>query len=188
LQPASAPLLTTERLDLWLPGRGHFEAMVTILADPATHRHLGPQRGPADNFAPFFRNAGSWLIYGYGMFMMRLRGRPELIGNCGIFHSWRGLGPDFDDMPEAGWILAADHTGSGLAREAMEAALAWFDREHGPRRIVCMIAPGNTPSLRLAAALGFTAMRDAALPGAEAVRLFERPRGPGTAPVYRPIS
>jgi RimJ/RimL family protein N-acetyltransferase len=169
----TAPLLVTERLELWLPRRGDFEAIVAILAHPATNRYLGPQT-PADNFDPFFRNAGSWLIYGYGMFMLRLRGRPELIGNCGIFHSWRGLGADFDDSPEAGWILSAAHTGSGLAHEAMEAALGWFDREHGPRRIVCMIAPGNTPSLALAERLRFAPLRDARLPGGEEMRLLAR--------------
>ena len=56
----------------------------------------------------------------------------------------------------------------------MTAALAWFEREHGRRRIVCMIAPDNAPSIRLAGRLGFTPMREARLPDGETVRLFER--------------
>ena len=187
MQAPSAPLLSTERLDLWLPRRGDFEAMTAILAEPATSRFLGSQSDMADHFARFCRNAGSWLIYGYGSFMVRLRGQPELIGNCGIFHSWRGLGEDFDDSPEGGWILSADHTGSGLAREAMEAALIWFEREHGPQRIVCMIDPDNAPSMRLAATLGFSTMRHAALPGGDPVRLFERPQRPHSVATQGPI-
>jgi RimJ/RimL family protein N-acetyltransferase len=57
----------------------------------------------------------------------------------------------------------------------MTAALAWFQREHGRQRIVAMIAPGNAASVALAGRLRFTFLRDATLPGGEAVHLFERP-------------
>lgn len=175
----AAPHLLTERLDLRVPTAPDVAAMAAIVAHPETGRHLGPNGSPADQFARFCRNAGSWLLYGYGGFMVRLRGSDEVIGNCGVFHSWRGLGEDFDDFPEAGWILRHDRIGRGFGREAMSAALDWFDRAHGPRRIVCMIAPGNEPSLRLAGRLGFTTMRDAVLPDGGAVRLFERGEGGG---------
>jgi RimJ/RimL family protein N-acetyltransferase len=56
----------------------------------------------------------------------------------------------------------------------MTAALDWFEREHGRRRIVCMIVPENAPSIALARRLGFTPMRDAVLPDGDTVRLFER--------------
>jgi RimJ/RimL family protein N-acetyltransferase len=149
--------------------------MHAIVTDPVTGRFLGPSHSPADHFLRFSRNAGSWLLYGYGSFMVRERGRAELIGNCGVFHSFRGLGEDFDDLPEAGWILRSDRAGKGLACEAMTAALAWFERQHGRRRIVAMIAPGNRASIGLAAKLGFEPLRNAALPDGEAVRLFARP-------------
>ena len=171
---SAAPLVTTERLELRVPARSDLWAMQAIVADPATHRFLGPEQTRADHYERFCRNAGSWLLYGYGSFMLRERGGGELIGNAGVFHSFRGLGRDFDDSPEAGWILRADRVGQGLAHEAMTAALAWFEREHGRRRIVCMIALGNESSLSLAARLGFEPMRDAKQPEGETVRLFER--------------
>jgi RimJ/RimL family protein N-acetyltransferase len=65
--------------------------------------------------------------------------------------------------------------GKGIGLEAMEATLAWFDREHGPRRVVCMISLGNAPSVRLAEKLGFTPLREGTLPTGETVDLFERP-------------
>jgi len=169
-----APLLETERLELWVPRQGDLWAMHAIVTDPATGRFLGPSHAPAEHFLRFSRNAGSWLLYGYGSFIVRERGSGELIGHCGVFHTFRGLGEDFDDSPEAGWILRHDRVGQGFAREAMTAALAWFEREHGPRRIVAMIAPGNAASLGLAHRLGFTPLRDAALPDGEAVCLLER--------------
>lgn len=169
------PFLVTERLELWRPAIADEPQMFAIISDPATHRYLGPISTRADHFIRFQRGAGSWFLHGYGSFMVRLKGEAPVIGTCGVFHSWRGLGEDFDDRPEAAWILAADYVGKGLAREAMAAALARFDAEHGPREVVCMIEPGNAPSHALAARLGFTAVREATLPDGADVTLLRRP-------------
>ena len=166
--------LTTERLELWRLTLADEPQMFAIITNPETHRFLGPMSNRADHFTRFQRGGGSWFLHGYGSFMVRLKGASAVSGNCGVFHSFRGLGEDFDDKPEAGWILAADHVGKGLAREAMEAALAWFDREHGPREVVCMIEPGNAPSFALAHQLGFQPIRDAQLPDGAAVSLLAR--------------
>jgi len=168
------PHLATERLDLRLPVAADLAAITAIASHAETGRHLGRHTSSADHFVRFCRNAGSWLLYGYGAFTVRLRGSGEVVGNCGVFHSWRGLGEDFDDFPEAVWILRHDQVGRGLALEAMNAALAWFERQHGARRLVCMIDPDNAPSLRLAGKLSFRPLREAALPEGECVRLFER--------------
>jgi len=174
LEIRDAPHLVTERLDLRLPTAADVAAMAAIVAHEDTRRHLGPAFDPADHFQRFSRNAGSWLLYGYGGFMVRLRGSEELIGNCGVFHSWRGLGADFDDTPEAGWILRHDQVGRGIGIEAMTAAFGWFDRAYGPRRVVCMITPENEASVRLAGKLGFTPMRESVLPDGDTVVLLER--------------
>ena len=168
------PFLTTERLDLWLPRASDLQAMHEIVTHPLTGRFLGSSRSLHEHATRFMRGAGSWFLYGYGPLMLRLRGQERLIGNCGVFHTFRGLGDDFDDNPEAGWIVAAEHTSQGFASEAMHAVLAWFEREHGKRRIVCMIAPENQPSLTLAVRLGFIPFRDTGLPTGEVVRLLQR--------------
>ena len=170
---SAAPLVVTERLELWVPTSADLWPMHAIVTDPTTGRFLGPSESRADHFARFSRNAGSWLLYGYGSFMLHERG-GGLIGNAGIFRTFRGLGEDFDDMPEAGWILRSDRVGLGLAHEAMTAALCLFEREHGAQRIVCMIERNNGPSLRLADRLGFSPLRETTLPDGASVRLFER--------------
>ncbi|HLV08150.1 MAG TPA: GNAT family N-acetyltransferase [Croceibacterium sp.] len=170
----NAPQLTTERLELRLPVKADWPAILAMVSHPRTTRFLGSGATSAEHFARFCRSAGSWLLYGYGAFTIRRRDLGQVIGNCGIFHTWRGLGPDFDDMPEAGWVLRHDQEGVGYGHEAMRAVFEWFDSEHGPRRVVCMIAQRNVPSLRLARKLGFTPMREATLPGGETVGLFER--------------
>ncbi|WP_271079129.1 GNAT family N-acetyltransferase [Aurantiacibacter sp. MUD61] len=171
---ASKPMLVTERLELWLPKPQDMDAMFDIVSDSQTQRFLGPTPTYPDHVTRFSRNAGSWALYGYGMFLLRRRGDAELIGNCGIFFSHRGLGEDFDSRPEAGWIIAAPHTGKGYASEAMQAVMQWFDREHASET-VCLITLGNDPSFRLAEKLGFRDLRKAEMPGGDAVQLLRRP-------------
>lgn len=174
---SETPFLTTDRLELWQPRASDREELRALVTGGDTGRFLAPDSGEVDFFNRFMRGSGSWHLYGCGLLPLRLRGEPAIVGNCGVFHTWRGLGDDFDDNAEAGWIVRHDKVGQGLAAEAMRAVLGWFDRAHGPRRIVCMIAPGNEPSLRLAEKLGFRAFRDAELPDGAAVRLFERVSG-----------
>lgn len=152
----SGPLITTERLELWRPVASDLAEIHAVSSDELTRRFLGPDNEEvADTFARLLRNAGSWDLYGYGIFMLRLRGDAHLAGMCGIFHSWRGFGQGMDDVPEAGWIVARRHWGQGLAAEAMHAILDWFDRVHGPRRVACMIEEGHDVSDHLAQRLGF---------------------------------
>ena len=168
------PALTTERLRLSVPRAEDVEAIIAMVSDPDTHRFLGPMGTRADHFSRILRNTGSWLLYGYGLFVVRRRSDDTFIGTCGIFHSIRGLGEDFDDRAEAGWIVAPDQTGQGHAGEAMRAALDWFDAAFG-REVMCMISPGNDASTGLAVRLGFTHLRDATLPDGDPIRLFQRP-------------
>ncbi|MET1757160.1 GNAT family N-acetyltransferase [Novosphingobium sp. RD2P27] len=152
------PLLKTERFDLWRPrGPQDLDGICRLIADEETRRFLGtiePSR--QSQWERLMRNAGSWSLYGYGSFFVRPRGSDEIIGNCGVFHSWRGIEPRMDDQPEGGWVVRRDYWGQGLAREVMDVALAWFGAKHGPKRIVAMIERENVGSQRVAAGLGFT--------------------------------
>ena len=151
-----APVLVTKRLGLWHPAAADLPALHDMVAPEAVRRFLGNRPTTrAEEAARLLRNAGSWALYGYGTFVMRVRGSDALIGICGVFRSWRGFGEGLDDVPEAGWILGEPAWGQGYAGEAMRAVLAWFDATHGAQRIACMIEEGHHTSLRLADALGF---------------------------------
>ncbi|MDE1468195.1 GNAT family N-acetyltransferase [Aurantiacibacter sp. D1-12] len=174
LPDPARPVITTERFDLWIPGAEDIPGMLALLSHPETHRFLGPMGTPGSHMSRILRNVGSWVVYGYGLLVVKHRGDPAPIGNCGIFHTHRDLGADFDDRPEAGWIIAAEHAGQGVASEVMEAILRWFDTERGGE-IMCMIDPDNAPSLRLADKFGFAPLRVAEMPDGDTVRLFRRP-------------
>lgn len=176
LPTPTIPAIETERLELWLPRKEDTAPVHAIVNEPNTARYLGPPQDYPEAFRRSLNGAGSWLLYGYGFFMLRELGGGEVIGLAGIFHTYRGLGPDSDDGPEAGWIVREASTGRGYAREAMEAAIAWFDQTHGPKRITAMIEPDNAASFALAARLGFEEYRRAEEDGFE-LALLERVPG-----------
>ena len=154
----AAPLLVTDRLELWQPQPADLADLFELTYAEETRRFLGSfVPSEADSFARLLRNAGSWSLFGYGTFIVRRKAEGRIVATCGVFRSYRGFGADhgLDNVPEAGWIVHKDCWGQGLAREAMEAALAWFDAAHGKQRIACMIEEGHTASERLAAKLGF---------------------------------
>ena len=129
-----------------------------------------------DSIARLLRNAGSWALWGYGAFIVRRPGEARSVATCGVFRSHRGFGAaqGMDNVPEAGWIVHAECAGQGIAREAMVAALAWFDREHGPQRVVCMIEEGNDASVKVAQTLGFVRYAKQLQPDGNPLGLCER--------------
>ncbi len=144
---------------------------------------LPPARGPA--FTPVLDLEGAWArllrlvghraVFGFAPWLAWERSSGRLVGEVGLARFHRGLGADFDDVPEAMWILAPEARGRGLAGEAMGAALADADRRRISARCVCMIDPDNAVSMRLAAALGFRPYREA-LRHDRGIVLFERHR------------
>ena len=159
----TAPLLTTDRFELWRPRASDRAALFDLVVPEETRRFLGNRpTTEMDEALRLWRSAGSWALYGYGLFVCREHGRVEVVGTGGVFRSWRGFAPDqgglgLDDVPEAGWIIDQRWWGKRVASETMQAALAWFDSTHRVQRIACMIEEGHHASLRLADALGFEA-------------------------------
>ncbi|MEO0381724.1 MAG: GNAT family protein, partial [Pseudomonadota bacterium] len=108
----------------------------------------------------FLSNAGHWQMTGFGQWAIEEHGSKRMIGQAGFFYGARGMGEDFDAVPEVGWVLVPDVHGKGIGREAAEAAHDWFDRVvTGP--LACMIEPAHTISLGLAERLGYVPMRKA---------------------------
>jgi RimJ/RimL family protein N-acetyltransferase len=171
----SALVLTTDRLELWRPQASDLDGLNAINTDPRTLTFLGNWTpGPADSFARLARNAGSWALFGYGTFMVRRRGSAQIIGNCGIFRSFRGFAHGLDNVPEAGWIVHPDHWGQGYAGEAMRAVLPWFDQTRGKQRVACMIEAEHAVSQKLAGQLGFVEYARHRDPDDKELVLYER--------------
>ena len=180
----SEPVLVTERLELWRPQASDREGLRALIEPREVRRFLGGME-PDDHdvFMRLLRNAGSWALYGYGTFIVRERGRAEIVGNCGVFHSWRGFGRGLDDVAEAGWIVCKSAWGKGYAQEAMQAALAWFERgQHGARATLCMIEEGHHASKTVASKLGYVACDCYEEPHERPLIVYRREVGGALAP------
>lgn len=155
------PILETARLRLHPHRIDDFDARAAMTGDAETMRFIGGPQDREENWNRMMRYAGYWTLLGYGIFALHERAGGRFAGEVGLFKSQRGLGSDFDDFPEAGWILTNWALGQGYASEALTAALEWYRRAFGPQRMVCLIDPANAASLRIAAKFGFAPYREA---------------------------
>jgi RimJ/RimL family protein N-acetyltransferase len=85
---------------------------------------------------------------GFGLWIIRMAGRPRLIGCCGLRAA--------EDIAavELLYSLHPDHWGRGLAAEAAGAVLALAFGELGLPAVVACADPRNAPSIRLLETLG----------------------------------
>jgi RimJ/RimL family protein N-acetyltransferase len=116
-------MIATERLTLrrWQESdRAPFHAMCN---DPDVMAQLGPLQSRAETDAAIDRQNGFHDTLGYCFWAIERREDGAFLGFC-------GLKPGAADTPiageiEIGWRLARPHWGSGYAREAAQASLAW---------------------------------------------------------------
>ena len=157
----SAPTLETERLRLRAWRRADREPYWAILEEPAVHRHFGPKPASREeNWRRLMAAVGSWQLNGFGGWAVERKSDGKLLGMVSLFNAWRALEPEFGDVPEMGWIFATETHGQGIAGEACRAALDWAEASIAPTPVWAIISPGNEPSFRLAARLGFAVVQD----------------------------
>lgn len=168
----NGPILTTERLTLTPVDLGDFDDLVDLWRDEAFTRHItGRPLSGEEVWMRLLRDLGHWSALGIGNWSMRLRD-GAYVGSVGILDYRRAVDPPLQ-APEVGWGLSGAFQGQGLAAEGLHAALHWADTVLGAPRTVCMIAPGNLASLRLAGRAGFVTYADGAYHG-EPTLLLER--------------
>lgn len=170
------PMIETERLILRGMERADFPAIAEIWREPEVVRFIGGKpRSDSESWGAFLRNAGSWVLEGIGQWGVYRKSDAALLGCTGFFHARRGLGPDFDDVPEAGWVLSTAAQGQGYGPEAVAAAHGWFDTQPFGGSSGVMIDPAHQVSLALAAKFGYLRTRETEF-GGDAVQLLARLR------------
>jgi RimJ/RimL family protein N-acetyltransferase len=138
------------------PARDDFEDSAMMWGDPGVVRHINTNPiTREDAWARFLRSVGHWGLQGFGVWIVRERDSGRFVGEVGMFDFKRTLKPSFEGAQEMGWALASFAQGRGYATEAVKAAIAWSEEQFQGARIVCMIAPANQPSLRVAEKCGF---------------------------------
>jgi RimJ/RimL family protein N-acetyltransferase len=149
-------LITTDRLLLRPHTIEDLEAHNAMAAEPEVYRFLaGRPSTREETWQRLLRSMGHWSAFEYGLFAVVDRESGKLIGDTGLAHFCRGLGPEFDIHPETAWIFSASTHGKGIAFEAATAAHNWFMAKTDLHETVCIINPQNTGSLCLADKLGY---------------------------------
>ena len=142
---------------------------------PEVHRHFGPTPiGEEELWRRMAAGVGSWPLIGSGSWAVERKEDGALVGNVGLFNSWRALEPVFGEEPEMGWIFSTEVHGLGMAGEACRAALDWAESNLDPTPVWAIISPANEPSLRLASKLGFAVLHDTTY-NDEAITVLKRP-------------
>lgn len=169
----------TDRLVLDAHEAVHFEPLAAMWGDPAVVRYIGGHPSSAqDCWMRLLRYRGLWPLLGYGYWAVVEKGTRRFVGDLGFADFHRPIEPSIRGVPEAGWVLASWAHGCGFGKEALAAALSWLDGSGLHARSVCLIAPGNTASLRLAARFGYRVDRTVRF-GEEDTLLLDRERPGG---------
>jgi RimJ/RimL family protein N-acetyltransferase len=156
----AAPRIETERLVLRAFELRDLDYFFAFFSDAAASEHVGGPSGREDTWRRMLAGAALWSLTGIGMWAIARRDDDRAIGHGGFFDFLRDCEPSIGGKAEMGWILAPEAQGHGLAREACDAMLQWFEREFGKHDIWALISPGNEPSIRLARKLGFVQQPD----------------------------
>lgn len=154
---AQPPVLDTPRLILEGHSLGDFDALSAMWAQPKVVAHIGAG-APSTARESWMRTLayrGLWPLLGYGYWAIREKASGRYVGDLGFADFQRNVEPSIRGVPEAGWALAAWAHGKGYATEALSHALDWLDAQHRFERSVCLIAPTNVKSIRVAEKAGY---------------------------------
>ena len=147
--PRAPAHMLTPRLELRLFAPADHAAYAAICADPQVMQYVGTGQPntPEITWRSMAGMLGHWALKGYGIWAVTLRD-GALIGHIGFIDvpGWPGF--------ELAWLLGREHWGKGYAREAAAAARDIAFGTLGRERVISLIRPQNSPSIRLALALG----------------------------------
>jgi RimJ/RimL family protein N-acetyltransferase len=150
------PVLETARLRLRAHRPDDLAACAALWADPDVTRHIGGRPFTAEEtWRRMLASLGLWSMLGYGYWAVEEKASGRYVGDVGFADFRRDIDPSLLGMLEFGWVLSPAVHGRGYASEAVAAAMAWASTELPQMRAVCIIAPANLASIRVAEKAGF---------------------------------
>jgi [ribosomal protein S5]-alanine N-acetyltransferase len=144
-------ILTTERLVLRPVTAGDHAALLAHWAAPDVRRFLfdGAELSAAEISEAIENSARDFATAGYGVWLIRAKDRPDLVGTA-------GLRPLEDLGLEIFYSLAPASWGNGYATEASRAVLAHALGPLGLPEVLAEVDEGNTASIAVIERLGMT--------------------------------
>jgi RimJ/RimL family protein N-acetyltransferase len=153
-------LLETERLLLRRPRLDDVDDLLEFAGDGEVMQWIGGEPGGREAAVEHVeRWLARWDANDVGQFVVLLGER--IIGRVGLL-VWDSRVWDTSTYDRAGaaaenelgWAISSTYWGHGYATEAARAARAWAYEERGVERLISLIDPRNTRSIRVADKLG----------------------------------
>jgi RimJ/RimL family protein N-acetyltransferase len=153
-------LLETERLLLRKPRLEDVDDLLEFAADGEVMRWIAGEPGGREVALEHVeRWLARWAANDVGQFVVLLGER--IIGRVGLLvwdsRTWETSSYDKAGVAaetELGWAISSAYWGHGYATEAALAARGWAYEERGVERLISLIDPRNTRSIRVADKLG----------------------------------
>jgi RimJ/RimL family protein N-acetyltransferase len=169
---AILPELETSRLILRRLVFDDASFLVTLLNQPSFIANIG-DRGVrnVDDAHRYLREGPHAMYerYGFGLWHVARKSDGAGLGMCGLLK--RDILPDVD----VGYAYLPEHWGQGYAFEAAEATLRHGARKFGLKRVIGVVSPGNSGSIRVLEKIGMRFERMYPMhSGAPEVRLYGR--------------
>jgi RimJ/RimL family protein N-acetyltransferase len=146
-------ILETERLCLRHLHDEDAEFMLELLNDPAFIQNIGDRKiRSVDGAKAYIQNgpAASYAKHGFGLYLVQLKDTGESIGMCGLIK--RDQLKDVD----IGYAFLPKYWSKGYAIESARAVKDYAHEVIGLKRIVAIVDPRNTGSIRVLEKLGMT--------------------------------
>lgn len=160
------PTLATGRLILRPHGVQDCQAVAALWAEPEVVRFIsGAPASPEESWTRLLRYIGHWQALGYGYWAVTLRESGRFIGEVGFADYQRGMEPPLAGVPEAGWVLAPEVHGQGIATEAVGRIHQWAEEATDWAETACIFDPAHTASHHVARKLGYAPAGEALYKG-----------------------
>lgn len=146
--------LETERLILRPPEGADADVLAAMHQEPEALKYVLGGVPPAGGAEMAWRNIamliGHWHLRGFGPWIVVEKSSHAIIGRVGLWQpaGWPGC--------ELNWLIRQAWGRRGLATEAARQALHWAWQQPRLERVISLIQPDNTPSIRVAEKIGET--------------------------------
>ena len=151
----STTVLETRRLRLqrFTAGPEEAEFALRLLNEPSYLQNIGDKGVRTLEQAVRYLCEGpikSYELHGHGLYLVVLKETQELVGICGLLKR-----DQFKDA-DLGYAFLPEFWSRGFAFESAAAVLEYGRETLGMSKVIALVNPANTPSIKLLEKLGFS--------------------------------
>lgn len=143
--------------------------ILRLLNEPSFLENIGDRGARSLDDARAYLAKGPFASYGqhgFGLFHVSLKAGGDAIGMCGL------LKRDWLDAPDIGFAFLPEFWAKGYAHESSLGVIEWARQALGITRVIGIVKPGNTGSIRVLEKLGMTFARVVTSPEGQVSSLY----------------